>query len=301
MTSTVLVTGATGYIGSVVCDLLRSGDVPVVETRRHRSDNGFPQLDMDASSQPRELFDRVGTVVHLAGVAHRSATLSDIERINHDGTLRLAEAASESGVRQFIFVSSVHAAYVDDATPPQDAPYAVFKWRTEQALLELVGRTGMRVNIVRPALVYGGRMKGRLATLQSLARRGLLPRLPDVGAMPMISRADLARLILTMVSNRDMTGAVVTASDGEAYSLSRIADAFIASSGRQPLIPFGRAVGVAALGGLRVLRRIPGLANYLPLAKGIHPGRTIGEGRLALDGFDVRDTLEAVLSQGRRP
>lgn len=225
MSQTLMVTGPGGYIGSALCALLESAGLNLVRAPRgeppaggYASDSVRP-IDLHSSDFPDSLFAGVDCVVHLAGVAHRSAPQKLIEQVNYRSTLALAEAAARAGVLHFVFLSSIHAERVDDNDDPRGAPYAVYKRRAERALLEYRTADPIRVSVIRPALVYGGPMKGRLATLQRLAASGWLPRLPDAGALRMIAREDLAALIAAVCAPELQHSGMVTAHDGEAYSL----------------------------------------------------------------------------------
>jgi len=143
---TVLVTGASGFIGRPLCELLASRGTAVVTTTRFQVESAerqaesldasgpassvirsssaaspssvlcrpsSVQLDL-ASETPVELPSGLDTIFHLAGKAHALADTSQDEseytRINTDGTRRLLEAAQRAGVRAFVYFSSVKAA-----------------------------------------------------------------------------------------------------------------------------------------------------------------------------------------------
>ena len=110
--------------------------------------------------------DGCDAVVHLANIAHTSASAADLQRVNVAGTLAQARAALAAGVRRFVYLSSLKAAQPDDA-------YGRAKLRAEQALL---GLAALEPVILRPPLVYGPRVKANfLALLRAIDRGWPLP------------------------------------------------------------------------------------------------------------------------------
>ena len=86
----------------------------------------------------------------------------------------MAKAAAESGVRRFIFLSTVKvngeyssadSPFTELDTPAPSDPYSISKFEAETALLDLGHQSGLEVVIVRPPLIYGPSVKGNLRTL----------------------------------------------------------------------------------------------------------------------------------------
>jgi nucleoside-diphosphate-sugar epimerase len=133
------------------------------------------------------------TVYHCAGYAHAFSSLSDEDaephwQVNFEGTRNLAEAAGQSGVRRFVFLSSVKAmadpgnVCADEDFPGQPATaYGQSKQAAEKAVLEAGQRYGMHVVNLRLAMVYGSGGRGNLERMGRLVRQGWFPPLPETG------------------------------------------------------------------------------------------------------------------------
>lgn len=166
----LLVTGSSGFVGSSFMDSAK-GHIKI----RSVSLQNTRVEEMD--------FDRIDIILHLAGIAHRMEKTEDslYYDVNYQLTKDLAIAAKASGVRHFIFVSTIKV-YGDDyelLTPeteckPNDA-YGKSKLMAETALEEL-GSDDFRVSIVRPPLIYGPQVKGNMQKIVNLIeKRRVIP------------------------------------------------------------------------------------------------------------------------------
>jgi len=185
----ILVTGASGFVGTALCrELLARGHTVHAAVRRLSPPGAVPpdlhQIlipDIAAEFDRRALVDGVGTVVHLAAIAHRSNPVEgELRRVNCDAAVRLAEAAAGL-VQRFIFLSSakVHGedsgggTYAEEDAPDPEDSYGRSKLEAEQALTETGARNGMELVIIRPPLVYGPGVKANFLRLLGWIDSGL--------------------------------------------------------------------------------------------------------------------------------
>lgn len=192
MTETVAITGVTGFIGKHIADNLRARGFAIralTRSPRQTREENFTWVrgaleDKDALA---ELVSGADHVVHCAGQVrgHNEAVFI---RCNVDGSLRLMQAAKESGTCQrFLFMSSLAARH------PELSWYAKSKRIAEQRLADMSGPVSL--GIFRPTAVYGPGDK-EMKPLFDWMLRGVLPRLgaPDA-KLSFIHVNDLAQAV----------------------------------------------------------------------------------------------------------
>ena len=187
--------------------------------------------DLQSENVPKDAFFGIDTVFHLAGVTHDQLDGAEIEllyrAVNVDATIRLAELAAESGVQQFVFVSSVKAGGMvlhgkcmteSDQGEPEGV-YGQTKREAEIRLLDIGLQSKMHVSIVRSSLVYGPGVKGNLRLILSGIEKGWFPPLPEVGnRRSLIHVDDLVRVLLLVANDERANGEIYIATDGQPYS-----------------------------------------------------------------------------------
>ncbi len=239
-----LVTGATGYIGTALCEALRHrGDTLSAYSRSGATlPDGTPTTALDLQDHRLGLADLRGVdvVFHLAGIAHQQAPASLYEEVNTQATLALADACLCAGVNHLVFLSSVKAMgragsdaprTESDCSTPTD-PYGRSKLAAEEGLREAC-RDRLALTIIRPSLVYSDGAKGNLALLEQWVQRRL-PRPPAGGSRSMIARDDLVELLCRLSERSGVDTRTWIATDGRGYSTRDIYDLLRAAHGLGP-------------------------------------------------------------------
>lgn len=239
------VTGGGGFIGQrLVVTIKQSGNEIRFLSRKCQFEDTVV-CDLQSDSIPGDALDGVDTVFHLAGFAHdlRDArkTADLYYKVNVGATVQLANLAVSSGVKRFVFVSSVKAggnpplgtcANEKDQKNTEDI-YGKTKREAELKLLEIGKESGMHVSIVRPSLVYGPDVKGNLQLMLSGIKAGWFPPLPETGnRRSMVHVDDLVRAILLVAEDRQANGEIFIATDGTPYSSREVYDTMCKISGK---------------------------------------------------------------------
>jgi UDP-glucose 4-epimerase len=210
----ILLTGAKGFIGSYFKEKYKN--IYEIKEFSFLNDN-FEELKLD----------NIDTVVHLSALVHQmgGATREEYFTINVDNTLKLVQKAQASGVKQFIFMSTVKVYGEESDTiytekspcNPQD-DYGLSKLEAEKKLMELETDSFI-VSIVRTPIVYGRGVKANILNLTKLIERvPILPFYNIQNRRSMVYIGNLCAIISQIISFEK--SAVFLASDDEVLSTS---------------------------------------------------------------------------------
>lgn len=240
MSHSILVTGAAGFIGSVLCQTLERAGHDVRRALRRSGDAVSPPLpkqpiavgEIGPDTDWRAAMSGITCVVHLAArthVLHETASdpLAECRRINVAGSVQLARAAAAAGVSRLVYLSSIKVngeatreqPFTEQSPAQPGDAYGISKWEAEQALHDIAAATGLELVVLRPPLVYGPGVKGNFLALMKAVQRGLpLPLASVHNRRSLIYVGNLADAILTCVESPAAPGNTYLVSDGEDVS-----------------------------------------------------------------------------------
>lgn len=243
----VLVTGASGFLGTRLCDYFRRKGFSVRGLVRSTSAYPFrePGIALFKGDLPDNIdadaFDGADIVVHCAYTT-RFTTREGAHRVNHDGSARVHELSREAGVGRFVFISSTGA----------HAQAESYYGRSKFELEKMFDPT--RDLIIRPGLIIGPGSRGNFNSMkESLRRWGVAP-IFDGGRqiLQTVHIDDLCRAI-DLAVERNLTGVLVVA-EPEGLEMREFLRLLAESMGRRcTLVPLPMGPFLVVL---RVLERL---------------------------------------------
>jgi nucleoside-diphosphate-sugar epimerase len=273
----ILVTGANGYIGFALLRRLSAGHRDVMACSRvpiSSCTRWIRSPDLNATADWRPCLEGIDVVIHVAGKAHdlneqAHLAVHGFQSVNCDGTINLGLQALESGVRRFIFLSSIGvngshtigAPFSEFSPALPVAEYGASKLRAEEGLKRLVEGREMDVVIIRPPLVYAGNAPGNFRRLLRLIAADVpLPLASVKNKRSLISLDNLTDFISLCVDHRAAANELFLVSDEMTVSTSEIVEYVAAGMGKKPrLFPMADSLLKA---GARLLGK-PGLYTQL--------------------------------------
>lgn len=245
----VLITGATGFIGAELCvHLLKLGHEVLAQGRSpeklrrlgEAAPSGAPRLSL-LPCELRELHELprgVDAVVHAAAVREPEARVSPALAVetNVGGTVRLWDLADAAAVDRFVLLSSqsVYGSgdppWREDQRPEPQGAYALSKYAAEQAVLSRL--TGMGPVVLRVSRVYGAGLFMRwdelIGRFVLQVREGKAIEIHGVGSqrMDLVHIRDLVRGISTILDRvGQLASRVYNLGGGQSHSILEIAEA----------------------------------------------------------------------------
>lgn len=247
--TTVLVTGANGFVGRHVCRwFCDRGWTVRAALRPDRSTGGLPRgaaiqpvAEPHRSESWQEAVAGADAVVHLIGLSHERTVGAGEEAftsVNVGITRAVLAAAAAEGVPRTVYLSSIkalgesrEAPYAEDSTPaPQDA-YGRSKLEGERYILSMGG------TVLRPPLVYGPGVKGNFRKLLAAAASPWpLPLGRAQAPRSLIHVENLAAALAALAVAPGVDGEVFHATDGPPLSVADVVRRLRREVGRPALL-----------------------------------------------------------------
>ena len=234
----VLVTGATGFVGSHVLDTLHARAIPSAILFRPTSDTRFIRRHLDSIErrtgsvlEPASLvraLEGITHIIHCAGCT-KASRYSEYYEVNQGGTRNLVDAANRHSpsLQGLVHISSL--AVTGPATPTnparEDSPLQLIsEYGKSKLAAEREVRDHCRVpyTTLRPPAVYGPRDAGFLPIYRAV-KNHLLPKTSDRQSLSLVFARDLAESIIACLGRRSASQTYFTASR-EIVTAGTIAD-----------------------------------------------------------------------------
>ncbi len=212
----VLLTGSNGFVGKYF--IKKYADRYSIQKFSFLNDD-FKSLHVEG----------IEIIVHLSALVHQmgGASKDEYERVNVTQTLDLAKKAKASGVKQFVFMSTVKvygeendAAYSETSTCKPEDEYGRSKLKAENELLKLENDV-FKVSIIRTPVVYGHGVKANIKNLVNLVQKvSVLPFGGIANKRSMVYVGNLCHM-MDVIIEKEANG-LFLASDDRAISTTKL-------------------------------------------------------------------------------
>lgn len=256
------VTGGSGFVGRRVVEAGKSLGWHSVYQSRSATENAEWQFvtQIDGDTDWSGALTGVDVVVHCAARVHQMTesqspedVLASYREVNTLGTLNLARQAAQSGVKRFVFISSIKVngektekggAFEPTLADSPTDPYGLSKYEAEIGLREIAEETGMEVVIIRPPLVYGPGVKANFESMMKLMRKGIpLPFGAIDNQRSLVYIDNLVSLIMTCCEHPNAANKTFLVSDNDDVSTTRLMQQIADSMSRPArLIPIPQSL-----------------------------------------------------------
>ena len=255
MSFRILVTGASGFVGSTLCSALAAAGHSVRAASRkpgsmmageHIEWMQLPDLAESVDWAP--FVAGMDIVIHLAGIAHRRGSYSGrYDRVNREATVELVRACRNQDIKRMIFMSSIGAqtgSASDQVATELDEPKPVNEYgRTKLAAEIAIQRSGVPYTILRPVIVFGPGVRANFALLARLAS---LPIPLPFGAFDnqrsLLSIDNLVQAVMFCLSSPQTRNQVFIVCDPQPITVAEILATLRRAAGRPaglvPIPPF---------------------------------------------------------------
>ena len=232
--NTILVSGAYGFVGSNLSKYLGAKkeynlialDIQKKELTGYNDQfvwQDLPQMD----------FNKIDTIIHLAGKAHDTKNTSKAEEyfeINVGLTKLIFNKFLKSKAKTFIYFSSVKAVtdsvknnmLTEDDIPNPQTPYGKSKLEAEKYILSQELPEGKKIYILRPAIIHGPGNKGNLNLLYKLVSKGIPYPLGAFLNQRSFTSIDNLNFIIEQLLQKNIQSGIYQVADSESLSTNEL-------------------------------------------------------------------------------
>jgi 2-alkyl-3-oxoalkanoate reductase len=230
---TILITGATGFVGSHIADLARQKGYTVRALARPTADLSHLKSlnaeiipgDLNEPASIAKAVDSVEFIIHAAAKVGDWGHVADYRKVNVEGQRNLLDAVKGKPIRRFVHISSLgvyearHHNGTDEAEPlPENHidGYTQSKVECEKLAFQYAREQNLPITILRPGFVYGPRDRSVLPRLvDRLKERSIIYIARGRYALNTTYVGNIAEACFLALDNEKAMGEVFNITDGE--------------------------------------------------------------------------------------
>lgn len=254
-----LVTGSDGFVGRALVSYLLTKGETVRGSLWKPNEEVLEEIEtivvgsVDSDTDWAEALDSVDVIIHTAARVHMMNDdvvdpLAEFRKTNVEGTLNLARQAAQTGVKRFVFISSIKVngesslskrVFTANDEPPPIDPYGISKYEAETGLKKISEETGLEVVIVRPPLVYGPGVKANFLAMMKWIKKGIpLPLGCINNRRSLVALDNLVDFLYCCATRPEAANRTFLISDNDDLSTSELLRKVAMAMGKKPfLIP----------------------------------------------------------------
>ena len=228
----ILVTGATGYVGSHVIRRAAARSLPVRGLVRRPVSLADAESAVGDVTDPASLaaaLKDVDTVIHAAAITanHKEPYRGAYDRVNRQGTENLVDAARSAGTRRIVLLSGL------GTVPAPPGTYMATRWGMEEA----VRGSGLEQVILQPSVLFGAGSEFVDALARLVRRSPVVPVIgpPTVHLQPLWIE-DLVTCLLQAVSEPALAGRVLPLGGPERLTFREVIGVICRALGKRRLL-----------------------------------------------------------------
>ena len=301
----ILVTGASGFIGSKLVEELKKGHEVRAFVRRETAVPGAEVFvgDIRDSKSVKSAMKGMGAVFHLAAIrGEKSLRYSEYAKTNIEGTRNVVEAA---GGRRLIHVSTIGVIGLVPGGSEKTTPAPKGKYHRSKYEAEKIVAGAENATIIRPVITYGpGEDDGMVFKIAKMLKRGRFFIIGGGGnRVHLLSTDNLIPFMLSVLDRKETCGQTYIVADPEPIRMNRLCEIISESIGLKgrirhvPVWPVRLASRIMELLGLGITRETVKLATrdrYFRTGK----ARSAGYNPKVKTEDGVRATVKSYLKEG---